>query len=353
MNAPARIDRTQDIQKPIAVLIVDDSAVARAAMSRMIGGGDGLVLADAVASAAAAIDWLDGHRADVILLDIEMPGRSGLAALPDLLAAGRGAQVLIVSSTAREGAEATIRALRSGAADTLAKPATGDLNQSFGTILIDRVQRLGRARCVPESTDAIVLQPAAEGPVSLLAIGSSTGGLRALVEFFEHLPVDFNAPILVTQHLPAAFIPYFADQVSAMSGRPTFVAADGMVPVPGAVFVAPGDGHLIVEIVRGRPMLAISRAAMPSRCCPSVDPMLASASAALGGAVAGVILSGMGRDGLAGAAQLVEAGGSVLVQSKETSTVWGMPGSVAQAGLASYIGSPGRLADRIAHRGSR
>lgn len=353
MTAPARIDRTSGIQKPISVLIVDDSAVARAAMSRIVVNGTGLLLAAALDSATAAITWVASHRADVILLDIEMPGRSGLSALPDLLAAGRGAQVLIVSSTAREGAEATIRALSLGAADTLAKPTVGHLNQAFGAVLVDRIQRLGHAREKSEFEDSIALRPWVGGPISLLAIGSSTGGLRALSDFFEHFPADFSAPILITQHLPAAFMPFFADQISVMSGRPTFVATDSMAVVPGTIIVAPGDGHLIIERSNGQLKLAISRETTPNRCCPSVDPMLVSASQVLGSSVTAVILSGMGRDGLAGAQRLVDAGGAVLVQNRETSTVWGMPGSVAQAGLASYMGSPGRIAEQIARRGAR
>ncbi len=353
MNAAtARIDTGRGQNRPISVLIIDDSAVARAALSRMVEGGGGLSLAGAVEGAAKAIAWLRANRVDVILLDLEMPGWNGLAALPELLTQGRGAKILVVSSTARAGAEATMRALAAGAADTLAKPAVGQLNQSFQTILVDRIERLGRASLDANDMGRLVLRPEPASPIALLGIGASTGGLSALAAFFAELPLSFSAPIVVTQHLPPAFMPYFADQLAAMAGRFTRVAEEGSIIEPGEIAVAPGTRHLLVARRGTRFVAELSDAPTPTRCCPSVDPMLESMADTVGADAAAVILTGMGRDGTIGSARLVAAGGSVLVQDRASSAVWGMPGSVANAGLASVAATPARLAAHIARRGS-
>lgn len=352
MNAVARVDKSMGAGRPISVLIVDDSAVARAALSRMIEAGTSLSLAGAVDGAARAIAWLRDVRVDVILLDLEMPGWDGIAALPDLLVAGRGAKVLVVSSTARAGAEATLRALSAGAADTLAKPAVGQLNQSFQALLVDRIERLGRAAFYDTETAQFSLRPEPSTPIALLGIGASTGGLSALGDFFAALPRSFAAPIVVTQHLPPSFMPYFADQLAAMAGRFAHVADEGRVIEPGEILVAPGTRHLRV-VRRGINYVAsLSDESTPTRCCPSVDPMLASMANVAGAEAAAVILTGMGRDGTEGASRLVEAGGSVLVQDRASSAVWGMPGSVAKAGLACVATTPARLAAQITRRGS-
>ena len=350
--ATARIDTGRGHNRPISVLIIDDSAVARAALSQMVEGGSALSLAGTVAGAAKAIAWLRDNRVDVILLDLEMPGWNGLAALPELLTQGRGAKILVVSSTTRAGAEATMRALAAGAADTLAKPAVGQLNQSFQTILVDRIERLGRASLDANDMARLVLRPEPASPIALLGIGASTGGLSALAAFFAELPRSFSAPIVVTQHLPPAFMSYFADQLAAMAGRFTHVAEEGRIIEPGEVVVAPGTQHLLVARRGTRFVAELSDAPTPTRCCPSVDPMLESMADAAGPDAAAVILTGMGRDGTIGAARLVAAGGSVLVQDRASSAVWGMPGSVANAGLASLAATPARLAAHIARRGS-
>jgi two-component system, chemotaxis family, protein-glutamate methylesterase/glutaminase len=350
--APARIDRDTGHLRPISVLIVDDSAVARAALSRMIESSPALERAEAVEGAARAIEWLHDNRVDVILLDIEMPGWNGVDALPELLAAGRGAKVLVVSSTARVGAEATLRALAAGAADTLTKPAVGQLNQTFQAVLVDRIERLGRATLCDSDMRRIALRPEPATPLGVLGIGASTGGLQALADFLGALPRAFDAPIVVTQHLPPSFMPYFAEQLAAMAGRFTHVAEEGRPIARGEIAVAPGTRHLRV-VRRGTGFSAtLSDEVTSTRCCPSVDPMLESLAEAAGPDAAGVILTGMGRDGSIGAARLVEVGGAVLVQDRASSAVWGMPGTVARMGLASAIADPVRLAGHISRRGS-
>lgn len=352
MNAPARMACARAIERPISVLIVDDSAVARAALSQMIDSAETLRLEAAVDGAARAIAVLHDTQVDVILLDLEMPGWNGLAALPELLVAGRGAKILVVSSAARTGAEVTVRALAAGAADTLAKPETGHLNQAFQSILVDRVERLGRAKLYDRAEDHVVLRDEPATAISLLAIGASTGGLSALAAFFAALPRSFTAPIVVTQHLPPGFMPYFAAQLSAMAGRFAHVAQEGRIIEAGEIMIAPGPDHLVVTR-RGADFVArLSDQPTVTRCYPSVDPMFASVAEAAGPRGAAIVLTGMGRDGTEGASRIIEAGGSVLVQDRASSAVWGMPGSVARAGLACVVAHPAALASHVARRGT-
>jgi two-component system, chemotaxis family, protein-glutamate methylesterase/glutaminase len=345
------------LARPIRLLIVDDSAVARAVFTRMVGTRPEFEIAACVSSADAALAFLRNARVDIILLDIEMPGMDGLTALPSLLEASHGARVLIVSSSAEEGAVATIRALTLGAADTLAKPGSAAFGGRFAAILAEKLIRLGHAqdaapaeREKPVALPPLSLRPAAEGRVACVAIGASTGGLHALSDFLRTLPPGFGAPILITQHLPPSFMSFFAAQIEEMAGRRTDVARDGMRLMRGQIFVALGDGHLGVELVGGTPRVRITDERVESGCMPSVDPMLAAVAETFGTGAVGVVLSGMGRDGLRGAERLAGLGGDVIVQTRETSVVWGMPGAVACAGLASAILPPGQMADLIARR---
>jgi two-component system chemotaxis response regulator CheB len=334
---------------PIRLMIVDDSPVARAVLARMVSAHADFELVDVAASAAEAADALVTNPVDIILLDLEMPDRSGLEALPELLRLGRGARILIVSSMCEDGAEAAVNALALGAADTLPKPGSGHFAGRFSEVLAERVRRLGR-RAAP-----VPVLPQAERPVpderlGCVAVGASTGGLHALTAFLRGLPAMIGAPILVTQHLPAVFVPFFARQVQGASGRTTRVAEEGVVLRAEEILLAPGDAHLRVEQEGGRVRVRLDREPVPSGCLPSVDPMLESVAAVYGPSGVGVMLSGMGRDGLAGSRRLVERGGAMLVQDRESCAVWGMPRAVAEAGLASAVAPPDVLARRIAAR---
>jgi len=337
-------------------MVVDDSMVARAVLSRMIEVDDGFEIVAVAGTAEDAITALGQVRVDIVLLDLEMPGAGGLKSIPKILAAARGAKVLIVSSLAEEGAEETVAALALGAADTLPKPGTGRFNGTFSEVLLAKLRALGRADMTgtargPQPDVSVgSLRAMNEGPVKLLALGASTGGIHALTGFFKELPPKIGAPILVTQHLPEPFMAVFARQLSAAAGREALVAEDGLRLLPDRIVIAPGDASLAIEVSGGKLVARLVRERSVSGFLPSVDPMLASAGAMLGPEALGAVFSGMGRDGLAGAMALVGAGGSVLVQDQASSAVWGMPRAVAEAGLACGILPPVRMARRIAHR---
>jgi len=340
--------------RPIRLMIVDDSAIARTVLTRMLSAHRDLEVAATAANAVEALAVLRKIRFDAILLDVEMPGTSGLEALPDILRLGEGARVLIISSLCEEGAEATVKALALGAADTLPKPGASAFAGRFSDTMAERVRRLGRVErgrtgaATSPSFSQIRLRPWPDVMPACLALGASTGGLHALGEFLRALPRTIDIPILVTQHLPQLFLPVFARQIEAASGRAACVARDGDAVDGTRLLLAPGDAHIGLENRAGGIRVRLDRHAASSNCMPSVDVMLAAAAEHYGSGATGLIFSGMGRDGLVGAQRIADAGGAILVQDRATSAVWGMPGAVAQAGLASAILAPRDLAARLA-----
>lgn len=335
-------------------MIVDDSPVARAVLSRMLSGRKEFEIVALAGNAGEAIDALKSVKVDIVLLDVEMPGTSGIEALPEILRLGAGARVLIVSSLAEDGAEAAVRALALGAADTLPKPGTGNFAGRFSEVLAERLLRIGHSEAAfAEREDGgkpLRLRAAPGGKIGCLALGASTGGLHATTEFLRALPAMIGAPLLITQHLPAIFMPYFARQLQAASGRLTKVAEDGLQLRAEEILLAPGDAHLGLEQQGSRIYVRLSHGASSSGCLPSVDIMLAAIADVYGTSAIGVMLSGMGRDGLNGSHRVVERGGAMLVQDRQSSAVWGMPRAVAEAGLACAVLPPAGLARRVSSR---
>ena len=338
-------------------MIVDDSMVARAILSRMVESDDAFEIAAVAGTAEDAIDALHAVSVDIILLDLEMPGAGGLKSIPRIIKAAAGAHVMIVSSLAEEGAEETVAALALGAADALPKPGTGRFNGRFSEILLGKLKTLGyagsRAAPAPVAAKGAVpgpLRAMALDPIEVLAIGASTGGIHALGTLFDNLPRRIGVPILVTQHLPAPFMAVFARQLGVAAGREAVVAEDGMQLLADRILIAPGNAHLTVDHGEGSPVVRLLSTPAVSGCLPSVDPMLASIGQVYGRAALGVVLTGMGRDGVHGADRLVAAGGSVLAQDEASCAVWGMPRAILEAGLACAVMAPDKLARRIASR---
>jgi two-component system chemotaxis response regulator CheB len=183
-----------------------------------------------------------------------------------------------------------------------------------------------------------------------LAIAASTGGIGALATFFGALGPGIGVPILITQHLPPAFMCHFARQIEGLSRRRSTVAEPGIVLRPDEILIAPGDAHLCIVRVGEEVRVHLDHRAAPSGCMPSADPMFAALAATYGANGVAVLLSGMGRDGLEGAQAVAAAGGEVMAQDRDSSVVWGMPGAVVGAGIASIVLPPDRLAVRITDR---
>jgi two-component system, chemotaxis family, protein-glutamate methylesterase/glutaminase len=340
----------------IRLMIVDDSTVARAVLSRMVESDPAFEITAVAGTAEDAIEALGECRVDVVILDLEMPGAGGLKSIPRIIAAGAGAKIMIVSSLADEGAEQTVAALALGAADTMPKPGTGRFNGKFSEILVSKLKALGYAgnqAPMPVPSDAgarTLLRAVPSDPIDVLAIGASTGGIHALGVLFQRLPPKIGVPILVTQHLPIPFMSVFARQLGGVAQREAVVAEDGMALVADRILVAPGDAHLTIEPARSGPIVRLTHGRSSSGCMPSLDPMFASVGATFGCGALGVVLTGMGRDGVEGASRLVACGGSVVAQDEASCAVWGMPRAVLEAGLACAVLPPDKIARRIASR---
>jgi two-component system chemotaxis response regulator CheB len=352
-------DRFPDPRNPgrkVRLMIVDDSTVARAVLSRMIESDPAFEITAVAGTAEDAIEALGECRVDVVVLDLEMPGAGGLKSIPRIIAAGAGAKVMIVSSLAEDGAEQTVAALALGAADTMPKPGVGRFNGKFSEILLTKLKSLGRATVappapiIPKGGVQTLLRAMPADPIDVLALGASTGGIHALGSLFHALPRQIGVPILVTQHLPIPFMSVFARQLGAVARREAVVAEKGMPLIPDRIVVAPGDAHLTLEPSSVGPVVRLTQGRSDSGCMPSLDPMLASVGAIFGAGALGVVLTGMGRDGVEGASRLVACGGSIIAQDEKSCAVWGMPRAILEAGLACAVLPPDKIARRIASR---
>lgn len=348
---------------PVRVLIVDDSAVIRGALGRIIDAEPDLKVVTTAPNGRVALDALRHTEVDIVLLDVEMPEMDGLTALPRILAASPRTRVIMASSLTQNGAEVTLQALALGAADYITKPAARSGSSTLATMqreIVDKVRAIGRAaRARPmgggvPSADASRRAGTADAapnapPTALLAsrggsavpkvlaIASSTGGPNALAEVLGGLPRDFPLPILITQHMPAVFTAMLAQRLERDAGRPCVEGRDGEPILPNHTYVAPGGFHMVVQTLEAKPFIRLTTTEPENYCRPAADVMLRSVAAIYGASTLAVVLTGMGEDGMRGCRTVHERGGRILVQDEATSVVWGMPGAVANAGLASAI----------------
>ncbi len=333
----------------IRVLIVDDSAVIRGLMSRWLKAEDDLELVGAAADGEHGVTQARLLAPDVIVLDVEMPRLDGLAALPKLKAAAPNAKVVMSSGLTRRNAEVTVKALAQGATDYITKPSAAATSApEFQRDLIAKIRALGTATArtpAPKPSQATRPEPSRRRPEAIF-LGASTGGPCALRTVLAALD-GVSAPVFITQHMPPAFTTILAEQLDGVSARSVVEAAHGMPVEPGRGYVAPGGHHMTVRRASQGLVTMLDQEPPEHFCRPAVDPLFRSAAATYGTAALGVVLTGMGRDGEAGSAAVVRAGGTVLAQDADSSAVWGMPGAVEGAGLAALLGPPDRLGAAI------
>jgi len=347
--------------RAVRILVVDDSAVMRSLLRSVVSAGEGMMVAGTAADGASALGCLESMRPDLILLDVEMPVMDGLVTLRQLRSRGHKMPVIMCSSLTQRGARVTIEALASGASDYVAKP-TGQSGreaavQSLARDLIPKIQALTRDR-VPQAPPVLpgsprMVSPAPRSPLSPLAlppapirsqsipgnptvvvIGVSTGGPAALDVVLPALPV------LVVQHMPELFTSLLAERLNSRCALRVSEAVEGVPIAAGSVSIARGNWHLEAVSAAGPgslPTLRLTQGPLENHCRPAADVLFRSAARVYGSGVLAVVLTGMGSDGLNGCRVVREQGGSVLAQDQATSTVWGMPGAVANAGLANKI----------------
>ena len=334
----------------VRVMLIDDSLTVRTVFSRMIQNEDDMIVVASAGTAERGLEDLRRQPVDVVLLDLEMPGMGGLEALPKILAASPKTKVLVISSLTAAGAEHTIKALQTGAADTMLKPRPGGFNDEYRDSLLGKIRALKGGEIAAAASVAKPDRPAMRSlgkRPRLVAIGASTGGIHALKLFLRKLPAHFDLPILITQHLPDSFISVFAKQMEMAANRKAVLADEGVPIERGQMVIAPGHGHMVVRRTGDRLVCGLAYHPVKSGCMPSVDPMFETLAEACDGHVAGVLLSGMGRDGTEGAEAIVKAGGTIYAQDADSCAVWGMPRGVTESGLASAVLPPEALAERV------
>ena len=356
--------------RKVRVLVVDDSAVVRGMTHRWLSGEDDIDLAGVAENGEVGVKEAGRLKPDVIILDVEMPKMTGLEALPLIRKAAPGASVIMASTLTHRGAKVTIQALAGGAADYLPKPESRGLGgaEGYKRTLIEKVRGLGQAAIAKEArtkqTPAAARQPETPAQVKparpialatpsrriglrpdILVVGCSTGGPAALQVFLKPLAQSLSTPILIVQHMPKTFTAILAEHLSKHLGLDCKEAVDGEPVRPGAVRIAPGDYHMRLVRAPSGATLKLSQDPPVNFCRPAVDPLFDSAAALYGDRTLGVVLTGMGHDGREGARSLTKAGARVLVQDEASSVVWGMPGAVAEAGLASAV----EPLDRLGH----
>ncbi|UWZ84077.1 protein-glutamate methylesterase/protein-glutamine glutaminase [Occallatibacter riparius] len=340
------------------VLIVDDSAVMRSLLRSVLATDAQLEVAGTAVDGVAALQSVATLAPDLMLLDVDMPVMDGLTTLKRLRAAGHRLPVIMCSGLTQRGARVTIEALANGAADYVAKPtAQQDRDAATRTLaaqLLPKIHALAsitlpQRRPAPSARPAATQSAATSAP-AVLAIGVSTGGPDALEKLLPALPSRFPLPVVVVQHMPALFTGMLAEHLDKSCRLRVREAAEGLAVVPGNIFIARGDSHL--EVIKTPPAghnstLHLTNAPPENHCRPSVDVLFRSLAEAYGGSVLAVVLTGMGYDGLAGCRVLRNKGATVLAQDEASSTVWGMPGAVATAGLAHRVLSLGEMAPEI------
>ena len=354
MQTAAAAPAEQSIsEKPIRVMIVDDSAVVRGLVARWMGEEPGLEAVARHPNGKLAVEDVARSVPDVILLDIEMPVMNGLEALPLLLRARPGVRVLMVSTHTKRNAEISLKALTLGALDYVSKP---DTNREITTLpdfrqeIVHKVKALAAVHTRADAPHA----PRRVGPVTkrgyslvpprVMVIGSSTGGPVALSSMLQALSPSLGSiPVLVAQHMPAMFTTVLAERLAGVTGLEVREAVDGEPLRPGRVYLAPGDFHMTV--CQGLPPTLAVRDGPPVHFCrPAVDPLFTAAAAVFGPATLAVVLTGMGQDGAEGALAVANAGGTVIAQDEASSVVWGMPGAAAATGACAALLPPPEIA---------
>ncbi|WP_127783048.1 chemotaxis response regulator protein-glutamate methylesterase [Rhodococcus sp. X156] len=369
---PGDTHRDTPTTRAVTVLVVDDSALVRRLVSRVLEEAEGISVVGTAANGELALRKIAELRPDLVTLDVEMPVMDGLATLREIRRRHPRLPVVMVSTLTGHGAAATVEALAQGASDYVCKPSSGaSLAASLADVrdqLVPRVRAL-TARALPVGTrdrrtsstaadgpgTPALLRPAAEvDPVpQVLAVGSSTGGPEALTRLFGALTAALPVPVVVVQHMPPVFTQMLAGRLDRLGPATVVEAQHGQLLQPGVVYLAPGGRHLEVHRRAGAVRTVLHDRAPESYSRPSVDVLFGSVAAAYPGSALAVVLTGMGQDGRRGARLLVESGSQVVAQDAASSVVWGMPRAVVEAGLAREVLGLDQIAPYLLGRLSR
>jgi two-component system chemotaxis response regulator CheB len=329
---------------PIRVLIVDDSATIRSVLSATLGADPDLRVVGTAINGQVALASIAASPPDLVLLDVEMPVLDGIATLREIRRTHPKLPVLMFSSLTERGSKATLDALLAGANDYVAKPTAQTPDEVAARIREDVIVKIkalvprgGPAMRAAPPVIARPAGPARREPIQSVVIAVSTGGPTALAEVLPAIAAAAQVPVLIVQHMPAFFTAQLAERLSRLCSATVREAQAGQELRPGDILLAPGGRHLEVVSDGGTQRIRLTDDPPENSCRPSADVLFRSAARLWRAGTLGVVLTGMGRDGLQGCRQIVEAGGAVIAQDEFTSVVWGMPGEVVRAGLADAI----------------
>jgi len=355
--------------RQIRILVVDDSAFMRVALKKIIEEDGTIKVIDTARNGEEALEKIKRHKPDLITLDIEMPVMDGLTVLERIMN-DMPMPVIMISSLTEEGADATLRALDLGAVDFIPKGGKSYVNldivkigeqlrQKIRAIVtkgrIQKVLYYSREKRASETERASITAkplsfPEVEEKCGIVTLGISTGGPLALQKMIPMIPEDYSSSILIVQHMPPTFTQPFARRLNQLAKVQVKEAAEGDITEPGTVYIAPGGKHMVFER-KGNGKLVIKLSMIPSDTLfrPSVDVMMLSAASVYRGKILGVIMTGMGNDGLKGMTMIKELGGITLAQDEATCVVYGMPKACVKSGIIDYTIPLESLAESIVH----
>lgn len=339
----------------IRVLIVDDSAFMRKFFEDLLSSASDIEVIGRARNGMESISKIRSLKPDVVTMDVEMPVMDGLSAL-EIIMKENPLPVIMVSTLTSRGAEITLKCLERGALDFVQKPSSRDLSQmqKIGSDLLMKVRLAVSSKHVQFSAEeeacaehSPVIKPLDRGPFQILLVASSTGGPQALSRLLPEFPEDFPVPVALVQHMPKAFTSSFAKRLDQLSRIKVVEAEEGMSLCPGKAVLAPGGSHLLLKGSRQGLFCSLSDTPPVNSVRPAADCLFGSVALLPDIKTVTAILTGMGRDGTAGARSLRAGGSVILAESAETAVVYGMPKSARDAGLVDFSLPLHRMAGEI------
>lgn len=342
---------------PIRILIVDDSVVIRKLLSEALSEDPALEVAGTASDGRIGLAKLAQLHPDVVTLDIEMPVMNGLETLAELRKLYPKLPVVMFSSLTERGAAATMDALSLGASDYAAKPSSAGPAAASAAIRAELIPKI-KALCAPRVDQATNVLPPATARVrrstrrriEIVTIGTSTGGPNALAEVLPRIPKNFPVPIVLVQHMPPIFTRLLADRLASQCEIPVHEASAGVIVSPGHAWIAPGNYHITLKRTGTVWRLSLNQDPPENSCRPAVDVLFRSVADVCGAGTLGVVMTGMGSDGVIGAQCIRQSGGQVIIQDEASSVVWGMPGLVYASGQADAVYPLSQLGNEITRR---
>ncbi len=358
----------------IRVLVIDDSALIRKILTEVLSSSPEIEVIGAAADPLIAREMIKQLNPDVLTLDIEMPHMDGITFLSNLMRL-RPTPVVMISTLTEHGAEATLNALALGAVDFIAKPRVDVVNtlNEYAEEIISKVIGAAQAKVgnvykravkPPKSPVAATVAEVSEkhsvdvilkaAPVKthisptnkIIALGASTGGTEAIKAVVKGFPAD-TPPILITQHLPAAFSESFVRHIDLATAMSACIPKDGQLIEPGNIYLSPGDKHMLVVREGGKYIIQLNDGLPVNRHKPAVDVLFRSVSQCAGANAIAVLLTGMGADGAMGMKEMHDAGAKTVIQDEQSCVVWGMPGAAFKLGCVDYVVSLEEVANKV------